>query len=121
MPFERNFLEDKPFTTKGFSVQKLLTMARFLPRCSGKSLVICQAKYKNKKREKEELKNAIKISIMARKCNLGQHCSIHMDHITYINTNKMKIFYIKKSYLTVSKRFSTSFVSIKINTLNLNQ
>ena len=71
MPFKRNFLEGKPFTTKGFSVQKLLTMARFLPGCSGNSLVIChiyldEVKYKNKKREKEkeELKNVIKISII---------------------------------------------------------
>ena len=71
MPFKRDFLEGKSFTTKGFSVQKLLTMARFLPGCSGNSLVIChiyedEVKYKNKKREKEkeESKNAIKISII---------------------------------------------------------
>ena len=71
MPFKRDFLEGKPFTTKGFLIQKLLTMARFLPGCSGNSLVIYhiyvdEVKYKNKKREKEkeELKNAIKISII---------------------------------------------------------
>ena len=62
---------------------------------------------------------------MSRKCNLNQHCSIHMDHITYSNINKKKYFLYKKikkkTYLTVPKRFSASFVSIKINTLNLNQ
>ena len=33
---------------------------------------------------------------MSRKCNLNQHCSIHMDHITYRTSTKRNFFNIKK-------------------------
>ena len=73
-----------------------------------RKFVIChihvdEVKNKNKRERERGIKKCNQDLHNVQKCNLSQHCSIHMDHIAYIDTNKRKFFYIKKIILNCTE------------------